>query len=396
MSKRDALLARISAAAEEGKLSELNLPQSPEFVINSRGQRLHVRTSASQGPCKGLVVNLHGYGAHCSRVNFSALSSHFTSMQYHYVAFDFHGHGYSEGERHFIADHRHLLDDLGSVLAALYREEEQKTPSPALAPIAAAATAATTTDAHAPAPASAAPPAAAGDSQPLNILLPPLLTCTPFYLLGSSLSGALSLLYAQHLCNPPEKTAPEGGVFCMPAQGAQASGPPREPTWRSAFRGCILVAPALALKKPHAIVLSLLEYVVVPLVPTMLVPSWIGAQLPDSQTWESPGYIAYVVSDKAENGGLSSGSGICFRTAQSVLKMGDEVQANLPHSDFPVLILHDPNDAICLYSGSDRARGLVPDPAKVELVDMPGALHDVLTNRLDEALGKIDAWLERY
>ena len=361
-----------------GLSASLNLWRSLEFCTNNRGQKLHLRSYASKGPHKGIVVQIHGYGAHCSRINTALLAQHFTARQYHYVAFDLHGHGYSQGDRHMILDHQHLLDDVSAVLHAIYRPDDAED------------SADMTDDAPdsfdtptVPAEPSSNDPAQPTKSPAHHIILPPQLLFTPFYLMGSSLGGALSMLFSQHLQNPPTPTS----IFCAPVAHAP------EPAWRGAFRGCILCAPSLAVKKPNVAVLAALEYLVVPVVPSMPIPSAFWQGLPDDAIWESPEYIRYVHSDA--KAGLSSCGSMAFRTAQSVLKLGDVVQQGLPDSDFPILILHDKEDRICMYEGSERVRSCVRDPTKVEIVDIPGGLHDVITNQMDSVLGHIDAWLEK-
>ena len=114
---KSSLLSEVRAAAEAG--TNPTLTRSGEYVTNSRGQRLHLRT-AQASSAKGLILYVHGIGAHCSRPNTKYFSSFFTTkLNYHYAAFDFHGHGYSEGERGFINTYDDLLDDLSSVLSAL-------------------------------------------------------------------------------------------------------------------------------------------------------------------------------------------------------------------------------------------------------------------------------------
>jgi hypothetical protein len=65
-----AMIARIAEAQAAGDdaLRSLTQPKSREFVTNSRGQMLHVRTrqTSCEQP-KGIVVFLHGLHAHCSR-----------------------------------------------------------------------------------------------------------------------------------------------------------------------------------------------------------------------------------------------------------------------------------------------------------------------------------------
>ena len=347
---KDAMLSEVATAAESGPeaLRALSLPRSQEFVTNSRGQRLHVRTQGccSKGldPVKGIVIYVHGVGAHCSRPNFTALSTAFRErMGYHFAALDFHGHGYSEGDKGLVSSHDHLLNDVSSFLTVLYRHADA--------------------DADAP-------------TTNFKVNLPPLdpVTC-PVTLLGNSMGGGVSLLFA-HLC-------------------CSSSSSSSEDRYMSACRGCILSAPALLVSKPPPVVLALLDWVVAPLFPTSPVPP-IFSTLKSEMIWESDDYIAYVKADDV----LSNTSPIMFKTAQSIVRLCDQVQETLPllSKDYKmrILVMHDPDDKVCLFQGVEQLQELAPLAATgaVKVVPMPGGRHDLLTNRIDEATEIIAQWMK--
>lgn len=322
----------------------LNLHRSTEFVTNSRGQKLHIRTHACANvkKCKGLVISLHGIGAHISRINQAHWAKSMTETNnYHYVCLDFHGHGHSEGDRAMINNYRDLLDDITSLLNALYRIPSDEVQT------------------H------------------CNISLPPLRAAScPFYVMGNSLGGAVSLLFT-HLATSP--TTP-----------AEAQG------WTGACKGAILASPALSIKKPADIIINILDYVIVPLFPTSHVPHIFTSLKSDDLIWDRPEYIDYVTADGYPVG-LSNREPITFKSAQSVLRMSDAINELLPRmgNDMRVLVLMDPNDQVCQFSGVEKLQELSPlnERGLIKVVPMVDGRHDVLTNQMDRAMEIIGQWL---
>ncbi len=209
----DILNEAVYKKLEAGARSDgINAPRGPEYVI-SRGKRLHVRTSwdaaidvlgtkdanlktslgRRAGNPSALIVLVHGLGGHSHRPTYTLQAQIFEGLGYKCVAFDFHGHGYSEhfspmgpdfdrekanatraaGEsdplaphdesRCYVAEWEHLMEDLVCVLRALYSkrdscEYDQRSKTP---------------------------------EHHLGFHAPPDL---PFFLVGTSMGGAQSLL----------------------------------------------------------------------------------------------------------------------------------------------------------------------------------------------------------
>ena len=335
---KSSLLFEVRAAAEAGTIPTLT--RSGEYVINSRGQRLHLRT-AQASSAKGLILYVHGIGAHCSRPNTKYFSSFFTTkLNYHYAAFDFHGHGYSEGERGFINTYDDLLDDLSSVLSALYRESDKP----------------------------------AGESHHQVNLAPLLPSDCPFFLFGNSMGGGVTLLFTHLLthCPPPDAAHPRYSVAC---------------------KGCILSAPALQISKPPAAILALLDWVVAPLFPTAAVPSVFSSLKSDTLVWDSDDYISYIQRDP-----LANNAPIVFRTAQSVMRLCEAVQGAMPliaAADLRILVFMDPEDKICQFQGVCMLQEVSPIALRgdVKVVPMVDGRHDLLTNRMDEVAEVVEQWL---
>ena len=344
------MIARIAEASASGKeaLQRLTRPKGTEFVTNGRGQVLYVRTSAAVAGPRGAIVYLHGLHAHCSRIHMEVYAAELNKLGFHFAALDFHGHGYSQGERGVIASHRDLLDDAASLLSALYRD-----------------------------------PNVVSHSTESHILCPPLdPSSCPFYLMGSSMGGGVSLILA-HMC-------------CSRVDHVQAD------RYSAACRGCILAAPAIAIKLPwfasRFIVGSLqtiMSWTVLPLLPSLALP---GAPLtaPRAAThpvWDTDEYVAYVDADAATHHG-----DLYFQTLFSVLDLANHAQdavRQLAHHKMRVIAFMDPDDSVTDICGVRMLQSAAPIAAAglVSVVDMPCAKHDVLTNRMDDVWQHMAAWL---
>eukprot|EP01039_Chlorochromonas_danica_P004473 gene4473-4900_t len=114
--------------------SSLNSGRSSEYVINHCGQKLHLcchwpttttTTSSSTSPSSAqqpaaAILFLHDYAYHANRPTEKYMAMQFNSRGIIFVTMDFHGHGYSEGVRGLLSNSDDLIDDILSVLLALY------------------------------------------------------------------------------------------------------------------------------------------------------------------------------------------------------------------------------------------------------------------------------------
>jgi pimeloyl-ACP methyl ester carboxylesterase len=127
--EENAHAAMLTLCATATSVSLINLPRSDEFVVNSRGQKLHVRSSwpAPQLPVRGIFVYCHGYGGHCSRPWVPFLCRQLNEKGFAFVGLDWHGFGYSEGVmgaegvvKALVGTVDDFVDDVMSLLSALY------------------------------------------------------------------------------------------------------------------------------------------------------------------------------------------------------------------------------------------------------------------------------------
>ncbi|CAN0390274.1 unnamed protein product, partial [Laminaria digitata] len=76
---------------------DFNLPKGDNFLVNSRGQRLHVRTflpAPGKAEIKALLVWCHGYAAHVNGPTVSKVMAGMNENGFAVIAIDHHGHGY--------------------------------------------------------------------------------------------------------------------------------------------------------------------------------------------------------------------------------------------------------------------------------------------------------------
>lgn len=74
---------------------DFNLPKGDKFLVNGRGQRLHVRTFIpAEGDAKAIIFYHHGYSAHINGPTFVKLANGLRDLGFAVVAMDQHGHGY--------------------------------------------------------------------------------------------------------------------------------------------------------------------------------------------------------------------------------------------------------------------------------------------------------------
>eukprot|EP00968_Pinguiococcus_pyrenoidosus_P006309 scaffold433_cov257-Pinguiococcus_pyrenoidosus.AAC.5 len=92
-------------------------PATRNYFRNSRGQRIHFRYYLPEGQPKSLLFVFHGLTSHCNTPIFDTFAERLGASGVVLVSLDFHGHGYSEGERCLIWDGAHLDEEAFSVVA---------------------------------------------------------------------------------------------------------------------------------------------------------------------------------------------------------------------------------------------------------------------------------------
>lgn len=331
---------------------ELNLPRSEEFVVNDRGQTLHVRSFWPDKPAKAIAVYLHGYSAHINRPAQDYTSTMLNSHGYGYVTIDYHGHGYSDGDRAYIESYEHLMDDVLALLFALFCNDQKESPFHFLK----------------------------NNSCGL-----------PLFLIGHSMGGGLALLMGNLLTkyiSHDAHTAFSSANYDKVATVAQH------------FKGCILLAPLVNIKRPPQFVCHLMDYVVTPLLGPYPLPDFLCGATNYAHSVSSEHYHKYITLDKhhpeKNPEGLMWNGNVRFSTATACLALSDRVQAIIPTVEFPFVIFHDPNDEITTCEGSRLLFDNSPDHIMKDFVEVKDGLHDLLTNKLSWIVNEMIGWMERH
>lgn len=212
-----------------------NLPNSLEYVTNSRGQRIHLRTYwPTENPVKSVVFFLHGYSGHTNGPPISYLAKELNAQQIACVMLDFHGHGYSDGERGLVTDYRHLIDDAAAVIEAVY------SPSP---------------------------------STHRHLRIPSIAQQHPFFVCGFSMGGATAMAISHMLTDPTNQQFTK---------------------FRHHFRGTILAAPMIDVEISPLVRMSLKS----PMAQMMnKLPFEISTYVNTSDIWANRRYVEYIETD---------------------------------------------------------------------------------------------------
>ena len=185
---------------------DFNRPQSGNEIINSKGHKLHFRIEWQNFDAAEFVVfYIPGYSGHINRTEMSKMTNYMNNHGAVVVALDMQGHGYSEGERCLMLDHEDLLGDVLQLVDAIMNNRTSETLK--------------------------------FDSNPSSFQREhlPNIQKLPFFIMGSSMGGAISSMVGHRLFTSENKI-----IF---------------PT----FKGSILLAPALSFKTPNWLLVETLR-----------------------------------------------------------------------------------------------------------------------------------------
>jgi alpha-beta hydrolase superfamily lysophospholipase len=181
-----------------------NKAKSGNAFTNSNGFKLHFRVQWDKfEEAKRVIFYVPGYSGHINRPEFFALADYMNAHNTVLIAADMQGHGHSEGERCLMLKHTHLLGDVTQLVDGFMNASSSER---------------FTFD------------TVEGSFQREHL---PKLHKLPFFIMGSSMGGAISTIVAQKLYS--DKVA--------------------YPT----FKGAILLAPALSFGTPHWLLVETLR-----------------------------------------------------------------------------------------------------------------------------------------
>jgi acylglycerol lipase len=251
---------------------------------------------------------------------------------------DMQGHGHSEGERALVLTHSHLVEDLCQFIHHIY--EDDLTHENCRMQL--------------------------GEDININIDMLHSLRDLPFFLMGSSMGGAVSMLASLQVCSMPK------------------------------FVGCTLLAPFLGnAKLPHWLLVEFLKYTFVYWTPNSHMPSFLSNVSDNTLTWTNEEDILLAEMDAWGNeGALGFGKGMKWGTANMFLTMGPYIVEKFKDVSYPFFILHDPADEICAIDGSRVMMEKTATSAEdKKLTEVNGFLHGMIYNRPEEVCDLVVEWI---
>ena len=306
-----------------------NLPNSLEYITNSRGQKLHVSTYwPAERSVKFIVVSLHGHAGHGNRPTHSYIARELNAHNIAYVTLDFHGHGYSEGDRCRIAKYPDLIDDVMSLLTAIY----MPTPYP---------------------------------SDSTHIRVPSTANQLPFFICGLSMGGATALAVANIIRSDDKYLK-----------------------IRQQFRGLILAAPMIQIASVSPFLKTVLSCPMHKIIDK--VPFDISCYVKNEDIWR-PHYIDYVTMDTYPQG-LTFNGVPWISTLQSLMNFTVDMPTILPKIDCPFIVFHDPADTITQITGSYQLMEKAASSNK-QMVLMLDAKHDLIANHSHVFIHRVIEWI---
>jgi alpha-beta hydrolase superfamily lysophospholipase len=253
------------------------------------------------------------------------------------MGLDMQGHGHSEGERALALSHEHLVEDICQFIHHIYEDDLT----------------------------SAECRMQLGEGLDLALLVS--LRDLPFFLMGSSMGGAVSTLASLQLCTMPQ------------------------------YIGCTLLAPFLGnAKLPHWLLVEFFKYTFAYWTPNSHMPSFLSNISDNTLTWTNENDILLAEMDAWGNeGALGFGQGMKWGTANMFLSMGPHIVEKFKEINYPFLILHDPADEICSIDGSHNMmkHTSTPDEDK-KVIEVNGFLHGMIYNNPEEVCDHVVEWIQ--
>lgn len=326
---------------------------------SAREAKLHIRHYSPQKPelVQASVFFLHGIHAHVNSRPFCEFLKALAAKGFAVFTLDLPGHGYSEGEPALLPSTQavfNILEDfIRLVMGGVGRD----------------ATAAEKNLGATPA----------------------MLTRVrgrPYFIMGESMGGLFALAMSFQVVER-EPPRPEDETPTKAMGGG--------------FRGAVLVCPALKLELPPAPVTWLLRNVVAASWPRRTVPAFLSstAALKPEDIFTDPLHQEMTIVDslpmpeygwKGTPGALAWHHGIRWATADAILTLTEKVEEMYARSSFPFLIMHSPEDAVCLFQGSEHLIEVSPSTDK-KLVATPGGRHALCMNVPERVVAESSAWM---
>lgn len=356
-------------------IHELYLPKTNEFVTNSRGQKLHVRSFLPAGEPKSLLFSLHGYSAHNNAPWLAVIAEKCIEENVGLITFDFHGHGHSEGFPVDIINFHDLVDDCLTVVFESYSPAvDEQTVEGDVNSNQAVPTEQTTI---------------ISSNQP-SYLLRRGFKC-PFFISGMSLGGVTALATSIELQDIQMNSCAHKYDHISTSISTKD-----QQRIASLFLGGLYLCPAISLVLPNCLIIALMKYFVVPCFPRAPTPK-IGPDLDPALVFY-PEFLEFAAKDNiaSDPPGMTHAPLIRFRTGLSVLSMTEYVQHRIQEINFPFIVFHDPEDKICTIEGTQRLMNeSLTSVENKEFVSIANGLHGLIPNCTELVLTQMLRWMDK-
>lgn len=318
-------------------LTKVNIPQGKEY-IQYNNYRIHIRSywprdnNGNIRTPKAVVLYVHGYSSHANRPPHKYLGSFFPSNDIAYITYDNYGHGYSTGTRTLVLPPEDLSNLTLKIVNLCYNG------------------------------------VATAEEHCFDSPKDTIPTSTPLFLVGQSMGGAIALLTGLKL---------------------------RQVNIN--FQGCIFLCPALIVSQPPSPVLRFtLDYILAPFFSETIMPPSLSTFKDPHDTWVNDDYIKYLkVDDDPTNPNGLGDQGMRFGSAANLLYLCEQASKAFPFIQYPFLVLHDPEDKIVSFAGSQQLVAEAQTLAEAKkLIAIPQGAHDLTANKLGEVAEHILQWVQ--
>lgn len=329
-----------SEAKELDRLRAWLLPKTANCFYYG-DQRFHVRhwLPAKKVLVRGSIFYIHGLNGHTNRPTLNFFMQGLTSAGYAVLGFDLEGNGFSDGLRAYVQDFEHVFDSVLHFIALVLSSD---------------------------------PLASKGDHLGLSEPLLVELRERPFFLFGESMGGMLAMYVSARLSGSTQ-------------------------VWAQRHAGAILIAPALKVNIPSRTMVLCLQTAVVPCFGKQPMPEGVSSSSKPAPELVCRNLKALEISDMDDwtrfpGVGLGWKGNMRWATASAFATLYAGIDDEMRKVSCPLLVIHDPDDAICASAGSKRLLELC-NSDDTKYVEAPGALHDVTQNEPKWSQEQILAWL---
>jgi len=297
---------------------------------------------------KALLFFTHGMNAHVNASYWGVYFERVAREGFALVAVDIMGHGYSEGKRALVEDWTVVFKDLEKMVEAFMGVGKQA-PSP----------------------------------ESFNVDLPQdvysRLQQLPLFVHGNSMGGMIGMYMGLRL--------------------------QENKRLKGLFRGAVLGYPALSVSLPPPAVQALLRHLVVPLLKHQRMPPAVSSSSKPRASWSFDLSVAEQLdicemdtrdcAEKLPGVGLGWKGAMLWGTAGAYSNLYRGIDDDMSQVQYPFLLMHDPEDKVCYFAGSEKLLELSPSQDKELLPLAAGGLHAGAIVAQEIFVSTMSAWMRK-